>query len=76
MRWWQKMRALFSRARPGTAATAAVAAANESHRKAVDQRDKMALLRAEADEVTAAIKAHNAANRYDDFLARVIRGEE
>lgn len=74
MGWLKRVRALFL-PRLGHEASAAVAAANESHDEAVGQRDAMTRLRAEADEATAAIRAHNSANRYDDWLRQVMRGQ-
>jgi hypothetical protein len=73
MGWLKRMRAAFL-PRRGHEASAAVAAANESHDKAVGQRDAMTRLRAEADEIRAEVRAHNEANRFDDFLLRVMRG--
>ncbi len=74
MGWTARMRALFA-PRRGREASAALAAADRSHEQAVGQRDAMTRLRVEAEHVTAEVRAHNEANRYDDFLTRVIRGE-
>lgn len=63
----------FGAHRPSDAAEAAGAAAQQSYDDAVVQRDRMARLRAEADQATAAIKAHNTANRYDSWLQGLIQ---
>jgi len=70
----KRMRTLFL-PRRGPEASRAVAAANESHEEAVGQREAMTELRREADAVTEQIRAHNSANRYDDWLRHVMRGQ-
>ncbi len=73
MRWWRKMLALFGRTRPSPEGAAAVAAADASHRIAVERREQMALLRAEADVLAAEVRAHNKSNHFDSWLQEVIR---
>lgn len=73
------MRALWPFGRqdidPG-AATLANRAADESRMRAyVDQQDAVRL-RESAEQAAAAVRAHNTANRYDDFLRRVVQGRE
>jgi hypothetical protein len=75
MGWLRRMRALFAPRRGGEA-SAALDAANRSHDRAVGEREAMTRLRREADRAGAEVRAHNEANRFDDFLARVIRGEQ
>lgn len=73
MGWLAKVKAWLI-PRRGHEAADAIRAADQSHARAVDQRDAMTRLRVEADEVRAEVRAHNEANRFDDFLASVIRG--
>jgi hypothetical protein len=73
MGWAAKVQAWLIPKRDRDAADA-IAAADKSHARAVGQRDAMTKLRVEADEVRAQVRAHNEANRFDDFLASVIRG--
>ncbi len=59
-----------------SAAISAVAAAERSHQRAVADRLQAAETRAQAEVYAAQIRDHNAANRYDDFLRRVMRGDQ
>lgn len=56
-------------------AAAAVIAAQRSHQTAVSDREAMASVRVEAEQLAEQVRAHNSANRYDDFLRRVMRGD-
>lgn len=74
MGWRQKMRAWwpFGAHNSSPEATLAVRAAEQSRQKAFQDRAQAAEVRVEAEQATEVIRAHNAANRYDDFLRRVV----
>lgn len=75
MNWRHRLLTLFGlQPRSGEAAAAGVAA-ELSCRHAVSQRDEMARLREQADMYAETIRAHNSANRYDDWLRHVMRGD-
>ena len=57
------------------AAEEAVEAANRSHERAVEDRRRASVTRAEADVWARQIRDHNVANRYDLWLREVMRGE-
>jgi hypothetical protein len=64
----------FGHQRPSPEATAAVESAERSKAQAHNDRVRAAAVRALADQLAAEVKAHNTANRYDDFLRRVVQG--
>ncbi len=70
------MRALWPFGQHETSAesTQAIAAARQSHERAVQDRCKAAATRAEADMWAAQVRDHNAANRYDTWLRDVMQG--
>ena len=74
MGWMTRIRERLWPRRGGEAAKA-VAAAELSHDEAIIQRDAMVELRREADQAAAVIAAHNAANRYDDWIRAVMGGK-
>lgn len=78
MGWWAKMRELwpFGTVAGGGEASAAVQQAEQSRREAALDRERAVQLRQQVDAATDAVRAHNAANRYDDFLRRVIQDRE
>lgn len=57
-------------------ATAAVAAAERSQVRAYGDKAHAAEVRAIAEALADRVRAHNAANRYDDFLRRVVQGRD
>lgn len=59
--------------RPSAESVAAGHSANQSQARA--ERDWMAAVarRAEAADVTQSLRAHNTANRYDDWLREIVR---
>lgn len=65
----------FGRRGPNGGSAEAVAAAERSHARAVVDRVQAAETRAIAATFEAQVRRHNAANRYDDWLQAVIRGE-
>lgn len=67
--------ARFGRRHPNGGSAEAVQAAEQSHARAVGDRVRAARTRAVAEELEAQIHQHNTANRFDDWLARVQRGE-
>jgi hypothetical protein len=71
------MRALWPFGHPDVQgeAVAAVEAAEQSHRQAVEDRRHATAVRAEAEIWARQIREHNAANRYDDWLLQVMRGQ-
>lgn len=56
--------------------SAALVAAGESHRQAVTDLGEAIRLRVQSEEAASAVRAHNTANRYDDFLRRVVHGSD
>ena len=77
MRWWKKLRALWPFGPiPSHEAVAAQQAASLSQMRAQDARVRAAAQRAEAEEVARTIRAHNTANHYDNFLQRIVRGDD
>jgi hypothetical protein len=68
------MRRLFRWPATSGEGAAAIVRAQRSYDRAVTQRDAMADLRAEAHELETQVRAHNTANRYDDWLKQVIQG--
>lgn len=77
MRWRQLMRALlmFKRPKPDGGSVEAMQAAARSYERAVTDRGEAADLLAVAEEVKEQVRLHNSANRYDEWLRSVIRGE-
>jgi hypothetical protein len=77
MRPWRSLSGLFTSGRRDTGAesTAAVEAATRSLERAVEDRCRASAQRAEAEVWAERIRIHNAANRYDDFLRQVMRGD-
>lgn len=77
MRWRQLMRTMLHFGRRGAngGSEEAVQAAEQSHAQAVEDRVYAARTRAVAEQLEAQIHRHNSANRYDDWLAEVMRGE-
>ncbi len=65
----------FRRAEESGDASAAIEAADRSHRTASADRERMAKVRQEAERLAAEVRAHNSANRYDEFLQRAMRGD-
>jgi hypothetical protein len=76
MSWRRRLRALWPFGAPDTRheADAALEAAEQSLRRAVEDRRTASAVRAEAEVWEQQIRDHNSANRYDDFLLRVMRG--
>jgi hypothetical protein len=76
MSWRQTLRALWPFGTHSTLreADAAVEAANLSHARAVEDRRRASATRAEADVWARQVRDHNVANRYDDFLRQVMKG--
>lgn len=72
------MRAVWPFGRPyrDDESQAALDAANASHEQAVTDRVRMSATRAEADTWAALVRGHNSANRYDDWLRQVMRGDQ
>lgn len=54
-------------------AAKAVQDAEKSRSRAFNDRDAAAEQRVEAEHWAAQVKAHNTANRFDDWLARVVQ---
>lgn len=63
----------FGRRHPNGGSAEAVQAAEQSHAQAVTDRVSAARTRAVAEEIEAQVRRHNAANRYDAFLQRLIQ---
>lgn len=51
-------------------------AADESRVRGKVDHELAVRLRESADQAAADVRAHNSANRYDDFLRRVVQGRE
>lgn len=60
---------------PGGGAAEALRSAERSYARAVVDRCMAAQARAEAEVVEARAREHNVANRFDDFLHSILRGE-
>lgn len=77
MSWRQRLRALWPYESRNTRREAddALKAAELSLRRAVEDRRQASAVRAEAEVWERQIRDHNTANRYDDFLLRVMRGQ-
>jgi hypothetical protein len=56
-------------------ADAAIEAAERSHRQAVEDRRWATAVRVEAQAWERQIRDHNVANRYDDWLRQIVRGQ-
>lgn len=78
MSWRRWMHALWPFGRPGMSpeSTAAVADAERSHQRAVQDRCAATAQRAEAEAWAAQVRDHNTANRYDIWLAEVMQGRK
>jgi hypothetical protein len=70
MKWL--MRLLLGGRRPTPEAQAARVEAAESLAQAAQDRAEAVAHRAEAERITAQLRQHNAANRYDEWLREVL----
>ena len=77
MSWRQKLRALLGRSTSAGQAEsmAALEAASRSRQRAEEDHSQASATRAEADVWAQRVRDHNTANRYNEFLARVMRGD-
>lgn len=73
MNWLRSMRLCWAR-RPSDEALAAAVDAEARRLRACRDREEARQVRAAAEEVAATVRAHNKANRYDDFLRHVMTG--
>ncbi len=74
-KWWQRMLATwpFTRQKTSDEASAAVEAAERSHKRAVQDHLAATATRAEAEAWAAQVRDHNTANRFDSWLAEIMR---
>lgn len=66
---------LFGRPDSSGASLAAVRAATASHAQAVADHRQATAQREVADVLAEQVRGHNTANRYDEWLAAVMRGQ-
>jgi hypothetical protein len=78
MRWGKFMRTLwpFAHGLTGEDASCALRAAEARAKQAKIDKENAIVLRARMQEASDAVRKHNEANRYDDFLKRVVQGRE
>lgn len=79
MSWRQWMRErLFPWTRRGVdpRAASALRDAEQSHLRSTHDLDYARTLRQESEGVAAHLRRHNTANRYDDFLRKVVQGRD
>lgn len=57
------------------AAAQAVLAADESRLRAGVDRERARRLRQDSEAVAASLSAHNVANRYDEWIMKVVKGQ-
>ncbi|WP_455565671.1 DUF7620 family protein [Micromonospora haikouensis] len=78
MRWWRRVvRGLWPLGRgrqPSPEARQASLRADESVSRAEQDRLVAARRRVEADRLAERLRAHNVANKYDDWLRQVVGG--
>jgi hypothetical protein len=77
MRWRNWMRAIWPFSQTDShEAQEALSRAVESGRRAKEDHKLALKMRAQNEEAAEAVRAHNAANRYDEFLRRVVQGHD
>lgn len=72
--WWWLAWWPFHPQHVDSGAAQAVQAAEQSAQRARRDREAAAATRAESEQVADQMRKHNVANRYDDWLAQILRG--
>jgi hypothetical protein len=78
MSWGQKLRTMwpFGTQTSSEEAIKALRDAQVSASRAASDRAHAARLRGQTEEAVEQVRQHNTANRYDEFLRRVVQGRE
>lgn len=80
MKWRRMVRAMWPFGRPTVprddSARQAMLAADASQLRAAADQERARRLRADSEQVADKLAAHNTANRYDDWIRKVVQGRE